>query len=630
MVAPRNAVEEILVDIWSEVLGVENIGINHNFFELGGQSLKATIVISKIHKALNKEVPLKVLFMSPTIKGLSSYLQNAQEKLYSNIERLPQKEYYEASSAQKRMYVLQQFDSSSTAYNMPAIFQVEGEVSKERVEEVLQELVNRHEALRTYFETIEGDIVQKVNSTYVFAMEYKAVCEDINLVAKAFVRSFDLGKAPLFRALMVESKYKTYLLIDMHHIISDGVSVSILIKEFASLYNGEILEPIKLQYKDFAVWQNNFLKTGEMEKQQEYWINSFKEELPVLNLPTDYERPAIQSFEGDNLSFEASLGLTQRVKELAKSSASTMHMVLLSAFYVLLSKYSLQEDIVIGVPVAGRPHAQLENIMGMFVNTLALRNKPVKNKKYIDFLNEVKENSLLAYENQSYQLESLIEKLNLNRDMSRNPLFDVSFNMADVADNLDMKLDNAQLKQYINANQISKFDLTLHSKEEFNKLSFNLEYCSKLFTKDTVTRLGKHYLTVLEEVVNNSNIELKDLDILSKDEKSLLVDEFNLTDKEYAKDKTLHQLFDYKVKNSPNNIAVVFEDAKLSYKELDEKANSLGRSLRERGIKPNSIVGIMLERSLDMIIAMLGVLKAGGAYLPIDPTYPRERNRIYA
>ena len=458
----------------------------------------------------------------------------------------------------------------------------------------------------------------------MFSLEYADTREDIDSLANEFVRSFDLEIAPLFRVKMVKVSEKTYLLIDAHHIISDGLSMRILIREFAHLYNGNKLEPLELQYKDFAVWQNELLKSHNMKKQEEYWLNSFKDEVPILNLPIDYERPAMQSFEGNSVSFEGE-HISKGISKLVKMSGATTQMVLLSTFNILLSKYSLQEDIVVGIPISGRNHAQLENVMGMFVNTLAVRNKPLRNIKYMDFLNAVKINALESYENQSYQLETLIDKLNLNRDTGRNPLFDVTFNMVDKESDENLQLEELSLKPYNSKDSISKFDVTLHSTNSRNGLYFTLEYAEKLFKKETIERMGQHYISILEIVINNPEIALSDIDILSSKERNLLVDEFNLTDKEYPKDKTLHQLFDYQVKNSPNNIAVVFEDAKLSYKELDEKANSLGRSLREKGIKPNSIVGIMLERSLDMIIAMLGVLKAGGAYLPIDPTYPRER-----
>ncbi len=622
---PRNETEEKLVKIWEEVLGTEKVGINDNFFELGGHSLKATVLTSKIHKELNKEIELKEVFNYPTIKELSKYIESMEDNPYSRIEKVEEKEFYETSSAQKRMYILQQFNKDSVTYNMPVVFELEGNVDKERIEEAFKKLCTRHESLRTYFKIIEDKVVQKIDNSYEFKLLNRKDDKEIKEIIKEFVRPFDLDKAPLFRVELVENSEKIYLLMDMHHIISDGISMSILIKDFTEIYNGENLTPLRLQYKDFAAWQNNFLKSEEMKKQEEYWLNRFGDEIPVLNMPTDYERPPVQSFEGDNVSFEIDKELTSNLRKLAKETGTTMHMVLLSALNILLSKYSGEEDIVIGTPVAGRPHEDIQDIVGMFVNTLALRNKPEGDKKYIDFLKEVKENSLEAYENQSYQFEELVEKLNLRRDTSRNPLFDVMFNMADTVTGEDIKLDDVILKKYNSQNEVSKFDITLNVLDRDKKLEFELEYCSKLFNRDTIERLSSHYVRVLEKIVENTEIKICEIDLLSEGERNQILYEFNNTEADYPKDKTIQELFEEQVERTPNNTAVVFEDKELTYKELNEKSNQVARVLRDKGVKKDTIVGIMIERSIEMIVGIMGILKAGGAYLPIDPDYPKKR-----
>ncbi len=623
--APRNEIEEKLSKVWSEVLGVEKVGINDNFFELGGHSLKATVLISKIHKELDREIPLKELFKGPTIKQLSEFVESTEENSYSKIEKVEEKEYFEASSAQKRMYMLQQFDKDSVAYNMPVVFELQGQVDKKRIEETFRKIVTRHEALRTYFETIEGEIAQKVDNFYEFKLVARKDNAEIETIINKFIKHFELNKAPLFRAELLENKDKVYLLVDMHHIISDGVSMSILIKEFATLYNGEELEPLRIQYKDFASWQNNFLKSEEMKTQEEYWINRFNDEIPVLNLPYDYERPVMQSFEGDNVSFEVDEKTTEDLRKLTKETGTTLHMVLLSAFNILLSRYSGQEDVVVGTPIAGRSNADIQNIMGMFVNTLALRNKPEGNKKYIEFLKEVRENSLKAYENQSYQLETLVEKLDIRRDTSRNPLFDVVFNMVDSVNHGDIELKELLLKQYNMGNKISKFDLTLNALEKSKTLEFNLEYCTKIFDKDTIVRLSKHYINVLRHIIHNNEVKISEVDLLTEKERNQLLYELNDTKADYPKNKTIQELFEEQVEKTPNNIAVVFEDIQLTYKELNQKSNQLARILRTKGVKADSIVGIMIERSPEMIIGIMAILKAGGAYLPIDPKLPKDR-----
>ncbi|MCH7324062.1 condensation domain-containing protein, partial [Solibacillus sp. MA9] len=290
---------------------------------------------------------------------------------------------------------------------------------------------------------------------------------------------------------------------------------SILMKEFIELYKGKELQPVKLQYKDFAEWQNKFMKSEEMKKQEEYWLNVFRDEVQVLNIPTDYERPAIQSFEGDTLNVEVDEKTTELLRNLTKETGTTMHMVLLSGFYILLSKYSGQEDIVIGIPIAGRSHADLQNIMGMFVNTLALRNKPEGNKTFVDFLKEVKENSLYAYENQSYQFEMLIENLDLVRDTSRNPLFDVMFDIVASVSDGDVKVDDIILKPYDMESKISKFDLNLEVVEYPKILELSLSYCVGLFRKDTVELLLEDYYSILKTITNDRNVTLNNIELIN-------------------------------------------------------------------------------------------------------------------
>ncbi|WP_460263293.1 amino acid adenylation domain-containing protein [Clostridium sporogenes] len=510
--APRNKVEEILAKIWSEILGIGKVGINDNFFDLGGHSLKATMLMTKIHKELNKEVPLKELFKSPTIKELGKYIEDAEENLYSKIEKIEEKEYYETSSAQKRMYMLQQFDKDSIAYNMPAVFELEGKVDKDKIEETFRKLTERHEALRTYFEVLNGEIIQKIQKNYVFKLDRRDENVNIEDVINKFVRSFDLEKAPLFRVELVENKEKTYLLIDMHHIISDGLSMGILITEFTELYGGNTLEPLKLQYKDFAAWQNKFLKSDEMKSQKEYWINRFSDGIPILNMPADYIRPAVQCFEGDNIRFKLGKELTSDLDRLAKNTGTTLYMVLLSGINILLSKYGGQEDIIVGTPISGRTHADLEKVMGMFVNTLAMRNYPAPDKSYKEFLEEVKENTLKAHENQNYQFEELVKDLNIRRDLSRNPIFDVMFTVENM-DKLYIEIKNLIFKEYEQEKNMAKFDIAIFACEVKEEIFINFIYCVKLFKKETINKMGERYIEILNQIVRNTNINLEEITI---------------------------------------------------------------------------------------------------------------------
>ncbi len=634
--APRNSTEEKLVAIWSEVLRVESIGINDNFFELGGHSLKATSLAAKIHKGLNVEIPLKEIFKAPTIKGISEYIKVSEESIYSQIQPIEEKDYYEMSSAQKRMYTLQQFDGDSTSYNMPRVLELEGDLDVARLKEAFNKLIQRHGALRTSFEVVDERLVQRVHKEVEFDIEVYEADKDIEDIIKSFIRVFDLSQAPLLRVGLVklqyqkseandDNKHKHYLLmVDMYHIICDGVSMGILMKEFSRIYAGEELTSLRIQYKDFSEWQNKLFKSEKIKAQEKYWLKQFEGEIPVLNLLTDYQRPIIQSFEGASIQFEIETALTNKLRQIAKATSSTMYMVLLSTLNILLSKYSGQEDIVVGSPIAGRPHADLENIIGMFVNTLAMRNYPKGEKTFREFLREVKKNALEAYANQDYQFEELVGKLNITRDFSRNPLFDVMLVLQNTA--IDkLEAEDLKVNSYKAENRISKFDITINAVELKKSIGINIEYCTKLFSNTTIERMYKHLENIMLEITEDIDIKLSEVQLLTEAERHQILMDFNNTKIDYPKSMTVHQLFEEQVAKTPDNIAVVYLDESLTYRELNERANQLARILSNKGVSADSIFAIMVEGSLEMVIGIMGILKAGYAYLPIDSKYPQDR-----
>ncbi len=623
--APRNVAEELLAEIWQDVLGIEKVGIDDNFFELGGHSLNASSMVSKIHKKLNIELPLKEVFKNPTIRGIEKYIKNAKISAYSTIEAVEEKAYYPASSAQKRIYTLQQLDRDSVSYNMAGAILMEGTVDRHRLEESFKKLIHRHEALRTTFKMVEGEVVQFIDKEIDLQMEYVEETEAVNDILKDFIQPFNLEKAPLLRVKLLKLHQRKHLLmLDIHHIVADGVSVNIFFKELTELYKGSQLDELKIQYKDFSEWQNRLMESDGLKEQKAYWLQQFNDEVPVLNLVGDYPRPALQSFEGDIVSFNLGEEITLKLREICQKTGATMYMALLSVYNILLSKYSSQEDIVVGSPIAGRPHGDLENIIGMFVNTLAMRNYPKAEKIFSSFLEEVKVNALRAYENQDYQFEELVENLNITRDISRNPLFDVMFVMKNFQvenfkmEGLDITLHNLE-------SNISKFDMTMVATESHNNIEIQLEYCTKLFRKETIERLIGHYENLLKQVTDNVNARLSDLELPTETEKNQLLVEFNNTKTKYPMYMTLHQLFEEQVEKTPNNIALVYEDSNLTYNELNHKANQLAWLLREKGVKTDTVVGIMVERSLEMVVGMIAILKSGGTYLPIDPQYPKDR-----
>ncbi|NLD50978.1 MAG: amino acid adenylation domain-containing protein, partial [Clostridiaceae bacterium] len=438
-------------------------------------------------------------------------------------------------------------------------------------------------------------------------------------------RPFDLSEAPLLRVELVKTSENKYLLFfDMHHIISDGMSITILVDEMSRIYEGREPAPLRIQYKDYANWQNELLKSGKMKKHEEYWTGIFKDDIPVLNMPTDFPRPAVQSFNGRTVYFNAGEELTRGIYSLVGSSGTTLYNVLLAAYNVLLFKYTGQEDIVVGSPVAGRNHIELQNMLGMFVNTIVLRNYPEKERTFKDFLKKVAGNTVQAMENQDYQFEELVDRLNIKRDTGRNPLFDTMFNINDV-DVPQISLGDVKLFPYPMENRISKFDFSLDVYEDPKDIKFSIEYCESLFRHDTIERLASHYLKAVEEIVENPDIRLKDISILTDAQMKELIFNFNNTDKPYNREISFIDKFEEQVKKLPGKTALICGDTKMSYSELSKRVNAVAAGLDLSGFDKDPIVAIMVERSVEMIIGLFGVLKSGGAYLPIDVDYPKDR-----
>ena len=523
--APRNKLEEKLAEIWAEVLGIEKntISIEANFFSLGGHSLNATIMISKIHKELNIKLPLSQVFQTPTIEGLSEYSQGTQQSVYTSIQPLEDKEYYPVSSAQKRMFMLNRLkNETDTSDNTPMVLSVEGNLDKERLKKAVKQLIKRHDTLRTSFELLNDFPVQKVNREVEFEIEYYELpsSAEVKPFIRSFIRSFELNKAPLLRVgLVKQTNNKHILMCDMHHIIMDNISSFIFINEFVNLYEGVKLPQLKVQYKEYASWQNRLLEFGEIKKQEEYWLSVFADEMPSLDLPTDYPRPEVQSFDGDLIYFEFAAPLKKQIDQIAKESGATLYIVLLAIYTLLLSKYTGQEDIVVGIPTAGRPHAEFEYVIGMFVNTLAIRNYPGAEKTFIEFLEEVKANALKAFDNQEYQFEDLVNKLGIKPGSNRNPLFDTMFagaqgvNITIDAEDSVKKIKDLIFRPYQFEENITQFDIITHVFESGEVISFRLRYCTKLFKPETIVNFSNYFKEIATSIAENKYIRLKDIKI---------------------------------------------------------------------------------------------------------------------
>ncbi|MFD1290957.1 amino acid adenylation domain-containing protein [Laceyella putida] len=626
-VAPTTELEAALAKIWQNVLQVERVGINDRFFELGGHSLKAMMLSSQIHKELDMEIPLREIFVHPTVREMAAYLAGMDKKAFGRIEPAPPQVYYPVTSAQKRLYVIQQMDGVGTSYHMPYFFRVQGTLDPGRLEEAIGKLVERHESLRTSFHLVEGELMQQVQAKVTVSIQYEQAAdqEEAKRIMRAFIRPFDLERAPLFRVGVIDvGTGEAILMWDLHHIVADGISMSILFRDFARFYQGGALPELPLQYKDVAAWQQSEPVQTAKRVHETYWLRELAGELPVLELPTDFPRPPVQRYEGAYLTFTIDERLSGKLKQLAEKQEATPYMILLAAYTVLLSKYSGQEDIIVGTPVAGRSHADLQEIVGMFVNTLALRSHPKEEQTFLEFLAQMKDRVLAANEHQDYPLEELIEKLGGHRDMSRTPLFDTTFGMQNMEPPVLRLLPGLTLTPGELEWNRAKFDLSWILVEG-SSLTGMVEYSTSLFTEATVQRMIAHYLRILEQIVEDPAKRLAEVELATEAEKTQILTVFNATEAPYPDQALAHQLFEEQVERSPEQLAVVYKDVALTYREVNARANQLARVLRAQGVTSDQIVGLMMKRSHECIIAMLAVMKAGGAYLPIDPEYPESR-----
>ncbi|NOQ25416.1 MAG: amino acid adenylation domain-containing protein, partial [Bacteroidales bacterium] len=627
-VSPSNATEEKLVEIWSEVLNIEKeeISVNANFFSIGGHSLKAAILIGKIYKELGVEFPLRDVFFHSTIKSQASQIEKSTKKEFVSIPKAKEQSNYPLSSAQKRLYMLQQFDLTSTAYNMPNIITLGKELDKSKIEEVFKQLIKRHESFRTSINIVDEVPFQIISKDVEFEIEEISIENtELENIRNKFIKPFDLSKAPFLRVAIVNIKGENSLLmIDMHHIISDGTSHIILEKEFQALLSGEELSPLPLQYKDYSEWQNSKEQQERVKDQEQYWLTKFEGEIPVLNLPTDYVRPLMQSHEGAAVSFVLSKEETKGIKSFTNDNELTLYMSLLSVFSILLSKLSGQDDIVVGTPIAGRNHADLENIVGMFVNTLSIRNEVKGEETLREFVSSLKQTVLGAYENQNYQFEDLVDKVSVERDTSRNPIFDVMINLLNQAEYRgDISGFNNQ--ERVHEIGISKFDLTLSAIDYGEQMMLNFEYCTKLFKAETIDRFIVYFKQIVSQLARKPEVKIFEIDILTEAEKHQLLYEFNKTETEYPKDKTIHQLFEEQVSKNPDRVLVSSEDVCISYNELNIRSNQLACQLKELGVNVGDVVGLNTDRTEELLIGILGILKCGAAYLPFNSSWPKER-----
>lgn len=511
--------ERQIADIYREVLGFNQIDIYDDFYQMGGDSILAIKLTNQINFIFGENINMTEILSCSTVNKLAAYIDDIKAKsegldeIGVSIPILVNKEYYSVSSAQRRLFVVTQIEESrGIGYNVPEMMLIEGMFYINEFEEKFRMLIDMHESLRTSFESIDGEPVQVIHEKVDFNMTYFEAGEsEINAIIREFIRPFDLRMAPLFRIGLIKiSESKHIFMFDCHHIISDGWSFALLMKELFDLLEGKKLTEQMVQYKDYAAWQRDFLRSDEVKKQETYWLEQFNGDIPVLNMPTDYPRLSVRSFDGDRIIMEAEEQLLEDLNRLGIKTGTSLFMVLLAAYNILLSKYSGQEDIIVGSPTAGRPHKDLQGVIGMFVNMLAIRNNPRNDMTFSEFLEAVKNRSLKAYENQEFQFDDLVRSLKLERDLSRNPIFDYVFALQ----NLDIpktKVGSLVFSLYDFEYRISRFDMFLSTMVIDKKLRISLEYSTRLFKRQTVQEMVGHYIEILKQVTSDREIVIGDI-----------------------------------------------------------------------------------------------------------------------
>jgi amino acid adenylation domain-containing protein len=643
-VAPRTPGEELLAGIWVDVLSIPQVGINDDFFELGGHSLLATRLISRIRDAFQIELPLASIFDASTIASLAERIEaekrGGQSLSAPPLQPIPREEDLPLSFAQHRLWFLDQLAPGSNAYNIHAAVRLSGHLDAEALEQSVSEVVRRHEALRTTFANVAGRPVQVISPATALTLprvdlmalpESDRESELLQLASAEAQRPFDLAAGPLFRATLVQMGAEEHaVLLTMHHIISDGWSIGVLIKEMASLYEAfsqgrpSPLSALPIQYADFASWQRQWMQGEVLEKQLAYWTKRLAGSPPILELPTDRPRPAVKTSRGAVQDIKLSGQLTEALKELSRREGVTLFMTLLAAFQTLLHRYSSQDDILVGSPIAGRTRSEVEGLIGFFVNTLVLRTSFSGDASFREVLRQVRQVTLDAYAHQDLPFEQLVEALQPERDTSHSPLFQVMFVLQNTPRQA-LQLPGLSLGQLQVEGRVAKFDLTLAMTETERGLVGALEYNTDLFDAAAISRMIEHFQTLLESVVADPKQRISALPLMSEQETERLLLEWNETKVDYSVEKLLPSLFEAQVERTPEAVALVFEETQLTYRELNERANQVAHYLQHLRVGPEVLVGICLERSVEMVAGILGVLKAGGAYVPLDPAYPLER-----
>ncbi len=644
--APRNQTEDLLAGIWSAILQREQIGIHDNFFDLGGHSLLATQLASRIRDAFEVELSLRELFEQPTIAHIAAKIetlrQSDQGSALPPLKPVERPQYIPASFAQQRLWFLDQLAGGSSFYNIPAALRLKGELNVNILQKSINTLIERHEALRTHFAEREGEPVQVIDPPFTIDLQPTDLTSlpDNDKQDKAYqlasaeaLQPFDLNTGPLLRVRLIRLHNDEHVIIfTLHHTVTDGWSMGVLVREVITLYQAyqadkpNPLPDLNVQYADYAIWQRNWLQGETLDKELEFWKNEIGVNPPVLELPTDHPRPAMQTFNGRTIDYTLPADLQSEIHRFNQKQGVTLFMTMMGAFQTLMHRYSGQDILQVGSPIANRTQSETEAIIGFFVNTLIFQADFSDNPDFRNFLKQVRERTLGIYAHQHLPFEQLVEVLQPERDMSHAPLFQVAFILQNAP--MDkMEIPGLTAEPFHHENKTAKYDLTVYSMEYEDGIGLSFEYNTDLFEEQTIRRMQQHFENLLRAVITEPRQKISAVNFLSPEEQQTMLWDWNDTASDYPNRHTVHQLFETWAKEQPEAIAAGFEDQTWTYRELNQKANRLARYLQQQGVGADTLVGISLPRSLDIPLAMLGILKAGGAFLPIDPAYPEDRIR---
>lgn len=642
-VLPRTPVEQGIAGIWKQVFGREKLSVHDNFFDLGGHSLRALQVVSRVRTVMGVALPLRSVFEGPTIAGqaraVEELLSSSQAVALDPIRPATRPHDLPLSFSQQRLWFLHQLEPASDFYNVPVAFRVHGPLNVGILSDCFNEIVRRHEVLRTSFPIRQGVPVQQIHEAACQPLEVvdfahlpldQAESAAKDLLCREAQQPFDLSCGPLLRLHIVRlGEHDHALLLNMHHIIVDGWSLGIFMQELRLLYEAFLnrrsspLPPLSIQYADYALWQHEWLSETRLQHELSWWRQQLSEILPA-ELPTDFPRPKVQTFRGAGRSVLISPQLLESVAELAHKENSTVFMLLLAVFKVLTFRYTNQTDLTVGTPVAGRNQQELESLIGFFVNTLVLRTTISGQPGFREFLHQVRETSLGAYAHQDLPFEKLVEELAGQADPGRTPFFQVMFALEDTLVE-EVVLPGLEVSPLELETQSAQFDLTVAIRESSEGLHLSLRYNTDLFEAATIERIMRHFQQLLCGIVADPAQSISEIPILSDEERRQILLDWNRTKRDYGANETVLELLEQQAKETPENLAVMFEGRRLSYRELHAAANQIAHFLKKLGVRPEVRVGVCMERSAELVIALLGILKAGGAYVPMDQSYPPER-----